>query len=138
MSRVKNRDTNLELLVRSALRKAGRRFATNDRRLPGSPDVVFHREKVAVFIHGDFWHGWRFPVWRHAVSRFWQDKIQENRNRDRRNVAKLRQRGWYVIRLWQHEVESDLAGCVDRVLTELRSRSADRSVRRHAATKLRR
>jgi DNA mismatch endonuclease (patch repair protein) len=89
MSRVKNRDTNLEVLVRSALRQAGRRFTTNDRQLPGSPDVVFRRDRVAVFIHGDFWHGWRFPAWRHAVSPFWQEKIQKNRDRDRRNVTRL-------------------------------------------------
>jgi DNA mismatch endonuclease (patch repair protein) len=137
MSRVRNRDTNLELVVRSALRKAGRRFVTNDRRLPGSPDVVFRRDKVAVFIHGDFWHGWRFPSWRQTVSRFWQDKIEKNRKRDRRNVARLRQQGWDVVRLWQHEIESDLKACVDRILTKLRSSSGTRNKRRKPLTKSR-
>lgn len=115
MSRVRGRDTAIELSVRSALRRCGLQFQKNSRGLPGTPDIVFPVQKVAVFIDGDFWHGYRYPVWRDKLQPFWQIKIQTNRLRDRRNFAKLRRMGWRVIRLWQHDVERDLTGCLARV-----------------------
>src|SRR5260370_39508281 len=90
MSRVKGRDTSLERLVRSALFKRGLRFRKHVRELPGRPGVVFTRQKLAVFIDGDFWHGYRFPVWRHSLAPFWRKKIETNRKRDRKNVQRLR------------------------------------------------
>lgn len=119
MSRVRNRDTDIEMLVRSALHRHGRRFRKHLRSLPGTPDIVFTRSKVAVFIDGDFWHGYRFPQWKDSVSDFWQKKIALNRQRDRRNFSKLRRLGWTVVRLWQHEVRRDLNGAVQRVLDAL-------------------
>ncbi len=120
MSRVKNRDTNIERLVRSELHRRGQRFRKHAKDLPGKPDLVFRSAKVAVFIDGDFWHGYRFPAWSHKLSEFWQDKIEKNRTRDQRNFRKLRQTGWRVIRLWQHEVENNLKGCVGRIESALR------------------
>lgn len=100
----------------------GYRYRKHLRSLPGTPDVVFPREKVAVFVDGDFWHGYRFPVWRDRVSCFWQQKISGNRARDRRNHARLRGRGWRVVRLWQHQIERDLQSCVERVVSAVESR----------------
>jgi len=119
MSRVRNRDTDLEQAVRSALHKRGLRFRKHVRALPGTPDVVFPRHKVAVFIDGDFWHGYRFPKWKHTQSEFWQVKIETNRTRDKRNHAKLRRMGWRVVRLWQHQIERGLDACVERVAEAL-------------------
>lgn len=116
MSRVKGRDTGLERLVRSELHKRGLRFRKHVKELPGRPDVVFPRARVVVFIDGDFWHGYRLPAWEENLSEFWRRKIHRNRERDKSNFAKLRVRGWSVIRLWQHEVERDLAGCIERVV----------------------
>lgn len=120
MSRVKPRDTNLERQIRSALHRRGLRFRKHLSRLPGRPDIVFPREKVVVFIDGDFWHGYRFPVWKARVSEFWRRKIAGNRARDRRTFTALRRRGWVVIRIWQHAVTRDLetvvANVVQRVL----------------------
>lgn len=121
MSRVKSRDTDIERLVRSELHRHGRRFRKHAKDLPGKPDLVFRSAKVAVFIDGDFWHGYRFPAWAHTVLEFWQDKIEQNRTRDQRNFRKLRQAGWCVIRLWQHEVEGNLKDCVGRIEWALRT-----------------
>lgn len=115
MSRVRNRDTDLEALVRSALFKRGWRFRKHVSALPGTPDIVFVRQSVAVFIDGDFWHGYRFPQWKRSLSRFWRIKIQKNRKRDKKNFAKLRRRGWRVIRIWQHEIKSNLGASIARL-----------------------
>ena len=115
MSRVRGKDTGLETTVRSALQKRGLRFRKHVAHLPGKPDIVFASAKVAVFLDGDFWHGYRFPLWRDQLTPFWQRKIGETRARDQRNFAKLRRAGWRVIRIWQHEVEKDLEACLHRI-----------------------
>lgn len=116
MSRVKGRDTGLERLVRSDLHKRGLRFRKHTGKLPGKPDIVFGKAKVVVFLDGDFWHGYRFPQWEKKLPKFWRNKIGETRKRDRRNFAKLRRTGWYVIRIWQHEIERDLRGVVKEIV----------------------
>ncbi len=115
MSSVRNKDTDIECTVRSELHRRGYRFRKHVRALPGTPDIVFSKRQVAVFIDGDFWHGYRFPRWKNTVSRFWQQKIEKNRQRDRKNFAKLRRNGWCVIRLWKHEVKNNLEECLKRV-----------------------
>lgn len=120
MSRVKGKDTGLEMRVRSALHRRGLRFRKHAKDLPGKPDVVFRKARVAVFVDGDFWHGYRFPSWEDKVSDFWKKKINKNRERDAANHQKLRQMGWTVIRLWQHEVEEDFDACIDRILAAVR------------------
>ena len=116
MSRVKSRDTGLERLVRAGLRKQKLRFGIYANRLPGKPDIILPSAKLAVFIDGDFWHGYRFPQWRRRVPRFWKVKIDKNRRRDTKNFAKLRRMGWRVVRVWQHQIERDLNSCIERIL----------------------
>lgn len=115
MSRVKAADTTLERAVRSELFRRGYRFRKNVRELPGKPDVVLARHHVAVFIDGDFWHGYRFGSWRATLSPGWQMKIEQNILRDTRNRRRLRRMGWKVVRLWGHEVKTDLARSVDKI-----------------------
>jgi DNA mismatch endonuclease, patch repair protein len=119
MSRVRGRDTDLERIVRSELHKRGLRFRKHVKELPGRPDVVFPGQRVAVFVDGDFWHGYGLPTWEAGLSEFWKCKLWANRKRDKSNFAKLRYRGWSVIRLWQHEVEGDLGRCIDRIQAEV-------------------
>lgn len=121
MSRVKHRDGPLEVAVRSALHVKGYRFRKHVRNLPGSPDIVFSKNKLAVFIDGDFWHGYRYPKWRHKLSKFWQDKIETNRRRDKRNFQKLRRMGWKVIRIWEHQIKTDLEGVVNKITNAMNS-----------------
>ncbi len=122
MSRIKGKDTGLEMRVRSALHRRGLRFRKHVKDLPGKPDVVFRKARVAVFVDGDFWHGYRFPSWEDKVSDFWKKKINKNRERDAANHRKLRRMEWTVIRLWQHEVEADFDACIDRILAAVRGR----------------
>ena len=106
MSRIKGKDTEIEVMVRSELHKRGFRFRKHVKELPGKPDVVFTKAKVVVFIDGDFWHGYRFSTWEHKVSDFWKMKISKNRERDAKNLRKLRNMGWKVIIVWQCELKN--------------------------------
>ena len=115
MKRVKVKNGSLEKLVQQGLRARGLRFCCHVRTLPGRPDIVFPRERVAVFVDGDFWHGWRLPAWEHKLSSFWRDKLHANRDRDRRNFRKLRFFGWRVVRVWQHQLKRDFNHCLSLV-----------------------
>lgn len=121
MSRIRGKDTQPEQAIASALRKLGYRFQTHAKLLPGRPDIVFTRKRLAVFVDGDFWHGWRFPLWRHKLSPAWQAKIQATRERDRRNFSRLRQLGWTIVRIWEHQVEQDPGRCIDRIVSCLQA-----------------
>ena len=123
MARVRSKDTGIELAVRSALHAMGLRFRKHARWLPGTPDIVFPRQKVAVFIDGDFWHGWQFSRWRHKLTPQWAQKIDANRRRDRRNFARLRRQGWLVLRVWEHDVLGDLDGAAERIGNAIRERA---------------
>jgi DNA mismatch endonuclease (patch repair protein) len=120
MSRIKGKDTILEKRVRSALHMKKERFRKHVRELPGKPDIVFPKEKLAVFIDGDFWHGYRFPAWENTLSEFWRKKINKNRERDQRNFRKLRNMGWTVIRIWQHSIEKDLESVTEEITSKLK------------------
>ena len=124
MSRIKSKDTGPEIRVRSELHKRGFRFRKHLKELPGKPDVVFTKKKVAVFIDGDFWHGYRFPTWEHKVSDFWKAKISKNRERDAKNHRRLREMGWTVIRLWQHDLERDFDDSIKRIVSALEKETA--------------
>jgi DNA mismatch endonuclease, patch repair protein len=122
MSRMRSKDTTPELTVRKLVHASGLRYRKHVVWLPGKPDLVFIRAKVVVFVDGDFFHGWRFTSWKHKLAPYWQAKIESNRQRDRRNVGRLRRDGWLVIRIWQHELKSNTTACVDRIQTAVLSR----------------
>jgi DNA mismatch endonuclease (patch repair protein) len=115
MSRIRGKDTTPERYLDALLAASGLDYRRHDSTLPGCPDFVFPHARVAVFIDGDFWHGWRFPQWRHKLQGRWRDKISANRARDRRNFRRLGRHGWRVIRLWEHQVEADILECVVRI-----------------------
>jgi DNA mismatch endonuclease (patch repair protein) len=120
MSRIRGKDTGPEKALVAELAAAGLSFETHPSDLAGHPDILFRAERVAVFIDGDFWHGWRFPLWKHTLSQRWRDKIAVNRARDNTNFRRLRRAGWKVLRIWEHQVEQALPGCVERVLAAIR------------------
>jgi DNA mismatch endonuclease (patch repair protein) len=117
MGRVRQTGTDIELRLRHALWAAGLRYRVKAAKfLPGRPDVVFVSAKVAVFVDGCFWHGCPFHGTRPASNaKFWAEKITRNQQRDRQVDEKLSAAGWRVLRLWEHEVKKDLAGCVSRI-----------------------
>jgi DNA mismatch endonuclease (patch repair protein) len=96
-----NKATELRLLA--ILRAHGITGWRRGSRLPGRPDFVFARERVAVFVDGCFWHGCpRHATWPKTNAAFWRKKILTNRRRDRAVNRALRARGWRVLRIWQH------------------------------------
>lgn len=117
MACIKGKNTKPERIIFSALDECGVAFVRHATNLPGRPDIMFPDARLVVFIDGDFWHGWRFPLWKHKLSDGWQKKIAETRKRDQRNFRKLRRSGWSVIRIWEHQIEKDIAACVSRVLS---------------------
>lgn len=124
MSRIRSTNTKPELVIRRLVHSQGLRFRVHQRSLPGCPDLVFPQSQVAVFIDGDFWHGWRFPQWRDKLAPYWSAKIQNNRRRDKCNFARLRRLGWVVLRLWEHQVEADPEACAEKVARTVRRRVA--------------
>jgi DNA mismatch endonuclease, patch repair protein len=110
MRAVRWRDTKPELFVRRELHRAGYRFRLHRRDLPGNPDIVLPRYRLAVFVHGCFWHG-------HTCSKgqqrprnnadFWAHKLDGNIRRDHRNCAALCQLGWQVRVLWECSLVAD-------------------------------
>jgi len=115
MSRIRGRDTKPEKAIEMMLRAIGINFETHCRDLPGRPDFVLRDLRIAIFVDGDFWHGWRFPVWRLKLSEKWEKKIETNRVRDARNQRLLRRQGWKVIRIWEHQIEKDPEICAIRI-----------------------
>ncbi len=104
------RGTTTELALRAALRAAGLRGYRIDRRIEGvRPDIVFGPTRVAIFVHGCFWH--RCMTCRHPLPRshreFWVAKFRRNRQRDREKRRRLERAGWRVIEVWEHEVRDD-------------------------------
>jgi DNA mismatch endonuclease (patch repair protein) len=102
-----------------ALFAEGLAWEGHARDLPGRPDFVFRAERLAVFVDGDFWHGWKFQEWRDKLSESWEAKIATNRRRDVRNRKALRADGWTVIRFWEHQVDRSPKSCARRVRREL-------------------
>lgn len=116
MSHIKGKNTGPERIIFATLKQLGIYFARHVRDLPGRPDIVFRRAKLAVFLDGDYWHGWRFPLWQHKLSEKWRKKIVATRERDHRNFQMLRERGWRILRIWEHQIERSPEDCVGRVL----------------------
>src|SRR5678815_3359579 len=102
MARVRNRNTAPELALRRALSAAGISGWRVHSRVPGSPDVAWRRQRLAVFVDGAFWHG-HPDYYRGQSGRFWDEKIARNRARDERVNAELATLGWRVVRIWDFE-----------------------------------
>lgn len=107
MQSVSSKDTGPELIVRSAAHRLGLRFRLHRKDLPGKPDLVFPRYRIALFVHGCFWHrhkGCRKASMPKSNRAFWSLKFDRNISRDRKNVLDLRRLGWRVVVIWQCEV----------------------------------
>ena len=120
MARVRTRDTKPELVVRSALHRAGYRFRLQDKNLPGKPDIVLKRHRMAVFVHGCFWHGHTCRKGKLPSSNmeFWTSKIGKNKARDAGNLLLLDEMGWRSIVVWECDLETGISDLVAALSTE--------------------
>lgn len=110
MAGIRGRDTAPELAVRRIAHRMGLRFRLHRKDLPGRPDLVFPKYKLAVFVHGCFWHqhsGCRYSHIPKSRTAYWTEKFSRNVARDRRNEEKLRVLGWQVLVIWECEVKDE-------------------------------
>jgi DNA mismatch endonuclease (patch repair protein) len=104
--------------MRKALWHLGYRYRKNVKKIPGKPDIVFAKYKLAIFIDGEFWHGYNWSEKRSKIKsnrNFWIPKIERNIQRDRQVNEQLENAGWSVIRFWETQVKKDLEFCVGLV-----------------------
>ncbi|MBD1552774.1 very short patch repair endonuclease [Pseudomonas typographi] len=117
MARVRSKDTKPEMLVRRLVHGLGYRYRLHDKRLPGTPDMVFTGRKKVIFVHGCFWHRHaECPLARLPKSRldFWLPKLEGNRERDLRQLEALRAKGWEPMIIWECEVK-DLDSLIQKL-----------------------
>lgn len=105
----------------------GLRYRKNVVSLPGKPDIVFERAKVAIFCDGDFWHGRDWPAQKQKLSKghnpaYWIQKIERNMERDQHNTALLENNGWVVLRFWETDIMTSLQECANRVVEVMKHR----------------
>jgi DNA mismatch endonuclease (patch repair protein) len=125
MARIRSKDTKPELALRRGLWAAGLRgWRCHPGNIPGKPDLAFTRCKVAVFVDGRFWHGHPDYFTFGKSGAYWDAKIARTQERDRQANQALQAGGWEVIRLWDFEVEDDLASAIERVITAVAQRRA--------------
>ncbi|MDR0764434.1 MAG: very short patch repair endonuclease [Synergistaceae bacterium] len=130
MSAIKSKDTRPELLLRKTLWHRGLRYKVNYKSLPGKPDIVFTKAKLAVFCDGDYWHGHNWALRGMSsledelkgYSDYWKDKILGNISRDQTNTILLESEGWFVIRVWESDIKSDVGKCADIIEAAYRSK----------------
>ena len=123
MSRVSQRNTSAEKIIFSFLRKNRLRFRKNVKKLPGSPDVLLSQINTVIFIHGCFWHGHKNckPAKRPSSNTsYWNKKIDENIERDRRKNRELKKLGWKVLTVWQCQIKNQIKS--EKLLSSLSKR----------------
>ena len=119
MSCIKGKNTKPEEIVRKYLFSQGFRCRKNDKRLPGTPDIVLPKFRTVIFVNGCFWHGHqgcRYFVVPKTNTDFWMNKIDTNRIRDQKKISELEAMGWKVIVIWECELKP---GKQDDTLSDL-------------------
>lgn len=118
MSRIRNKDTKIEVILRKELWNRGLRYKKNLSNVIGKPDIAFPKQKVAIFCDSEFWHGYNWRKTKNDFKRnreFWTKKIENNINRDKEVNKKLLQNGWEVLRFWGHEIRDKTSECGDLI-----------------------
>ena len=124
MSKIRGKNTKPEMLFRKALHKKGVRYRVDSRSLPGRPDVSIKKYKLAIFIDGEFWHGYNWDERKTTLKsnrKFWIPKIERNIQRDVEVNAQLEVLGFTVFRFWESEIKNDLKTCINDVMVYLQT-----------------
>jgi DNA mismatch endonuclease, patch repair protein len=117
MSRIRGKNTKPEIVVRKLLHAQGYRFRLHRRELPGTPDIVLHKYRVALFVHGCFFHshaGCKLAYIPKTRTKFWRTKFAKNKKRDEKVKTLLRKAGWRPVVVWECETE-----CPDHLIDHL-------------------
>lgn len=122
MGSIRSKNTKLEKdffkLASSVLYPKGLRYRKHYAKLPGKPDMALVGRKAAVFIDGDFWHGYKFKSQKQRLpKKYWVKKIEGNMARDRAVNRELKKRGWRVIRIWEHEVLKNKEKVIEKMMS---------------------
>lgn len=129
MQHIRSKDTKPERKLRLALWHKDIRYRKNWRGLPGTPDIVLTRQKIAIFVDGDFWHarGHQENPGEQIKTNleYWKPKLARNVERDKDVNDALLLRGWLVLRFWESDIEKNLAQCVSKVLEYVGKDSLD-------------
>jgi len=125
MSKIRGRNTSIEKIVFSQLRREKIYFQKHYRPRTWKTftiDIALPRKKIAVFIDGDFWHGYNFSKRKNKLpKKYWQNKIEENIIRDKHHRAQLKGEGWKVLRVWEHEVIKNLNATMIKIIIFLKN-----------------
>lgn len=124
MSQIKGKNTKPEELVRKYLFSQGFRYRKNDKRLPGSPDIVLPKYKTVIFINGCFWHGHKdckYFVWPKSNEDFWKNKIETNIARDKKKTKDLEALGWKSIVVWECELKHDKVKTLEKLIRRIKN-----------------
>ena len=126
MSMIHGKDTKPEEKVRKYLFSHGFRYRKNDRRLPGTPDIVLPKYHTVIFINGCFWHmhkGCKYFSWPKSNVEFWKEKLYKNVFRDQKQQKELKTLGWKVIVIWEcdikHNFEDNMTKIIDIIQSSL-------------------
>ena len=125
MRAVKNKDSQIELLLRKELWNRGLRYRKNVSNIYGKPDIAFIGKRVAVFCDSEFWHGHNWDIRKNdfkSHQEFWIPKIERNMQRDIEVTKKLESDGWLVLRFWGNEIKRNVQGCADIIEKAVRDR----------------
>jgi len=125
MRMVKNKDSDIEQLLRKELWKRGIRYRKNVRRIYGNPDIAFIGLRIAVFCDSEFWHGFNWDSRKNDFKSnqdFWIPKIERNMERDIEVNKKLISDGWIVIRFWGKEIKNETSHCADIIEKAIKER----------------
>lgn len=125
MSRITSKNTKPEVAVRSYLFRQGFRFRKNDRRYPGTPDIVLPKYRTVIFVNGCFWHhhkGCKLAYVPKTKTDFWMKKFRSNEINDKLHRDTLEQMGWKVITVWECELKSHFELVMQRIITILQNK----------------
>ena len=119
MQNIRSEGTKPERIIMSELKKLKIYFSKHAKEIPGKPDIVFRRKKIAVFIDSDFWHGHKTRfIMPKTNTDYWENKIANNKKRDRKVNKALKSDGWCVIRLWEYNIKKHTQKCINKILKE--------------------
>ena len=125
MQKIKSTNTKPEVLFRKSLWANGIRYRKNNSKLPGKPDISISKYRMAIFIDGEFWHGFEWEKKKERIKAhrdYWIPKIERTMERDRNNNLLLERDGWVVFRFWESDIKKNTEECLNKVLDTVNSR----------------